>query len=86
MMNAPAACRWCGGPFALAVRGGNIKLFCSPICRGQFHSAARRWAEWALAEGKITLGEIKHAGMPPDTMTNCAPLSRVKDERANGGG
>jgi hypothetical protein len=81
MTKEAATCRWCGQPFALAVRGGNTKLFCSAICRGKFHGAARRWAEFALAEGKIALIDLKRIAMPA---TLGATTKRMPRRRSRG--
>jgi hypothetical protein len=45
---AAIPCRWCGRAFELR-RGGSPRVFCRPGCRTAFHTAARRWAEDAVA-------------------------------------
>jgi len=52
-------CRWCGRACQLR-RGGSPRVFCGPACRQQFHSAARRWAERAVAAGVLSLDQIRN--------------------------
>jgi hypothetical protein len=34
-------------------------VFCGPACRTAFHTAARRWAERAVAAGTLTVADIR---------------------------
>ena len=52
-------CPWCGVQFLAATVGTHRKRFCSVGCKNKFHSAARRWAEQALADGRITLSDLR---------------------------
>jgi hypothetical protein len=52
-------CSWCDRPFRLRRTGGTPKKFCSPAHRNAFHTAARKWAEKAVADGRITLDDLK---------------------------
>lgn len=52
------ACLWCCAQFEPRV-GGKPQRFCSPGCRGAFHTAARRWAEDAVARGALTVEELR---------------------------
>jgi hypothetical protein len=54
-------CSWCDRPFRVRRTGGTPKKFCSPAHRNAFHTAARKWAEKAVADGRITLDDLKHA-------------------------
>jgi hypothetical protein len=54
-----ASCLWCGSPFLPRKLGAHQKRFCSPQCRGAFHTAARRWAEQALVRGDISVSDLK---------------------------
>jgi hypothetical protein len=64
-MKSPAAtasatnsCLWCGRGFQPR-RGGSPRVFCAPACRAAFHTAARRWAEQAVASGMLTIAELR---------------------------
>ncbi len=58
-MNTLEYCLWCGAEFLAKKVGANPKRFCSERCKNCFHSAARRWAEQALADGRISLKDLK---------------------------
>jgi hypothetical protein len=51
-------CVWCGRLFG-ARRGGSRQIFCCSRHRHAFHSAARRWAERAVAAGTLTVDHIR---------------------------
>ena len=52
-------CLWCKRPFR-ARRGGSPKRFCCAAHRIAFWSAARRWAEKAVASGVLSVGDIRN--------------------------
>jgi hypothetical protein len=52
-------CFWCGAPFSAKTVGANPKKFCSALCKNEFHTATRLWAERALADGRLSLNELK---------------------------
>lgn len=52
-------CRWCGLQFVAVTVGAHRKRFCSARCKNRFHSAARRWAEQALADGRLSLKDLR---------------------------
>jgi len=54
----PAACLWCGGSFE-PHRGGSPQRFCGPECRAAFWTALRRWGDQAIADGVLTIAELK---------------------------
>ena len=56
--NSRPVCLWCGKPFT-ARRGGSRQTFCCARHRIAFHSAARRWAEHAMAAGALTIAELR---------------------------
>jgi len=60
MTAPPIPCRWCGRA-CQARRGGSSRLFCTSGCRTAFHSAARRWAERAVASGLLTLADLRNS-------------------------
>ena len=57
-MSDPAACLWCGGSFE-PHRGGSPQRFCGPECRAAFWTALRRWGDQAIADGVLTIAELK---------------------------
>ena len=52
-------CDWCGGTFKPRSTGGKQQRFCSPNCRQSFHAALRSWAVGALADGRLTMADLK---------------------------
>jgi len=52
-------CLWCRRPFRPR-RGGSPKRFCCAAHRIAFWSAARRWAEKAVASGVLSVGDIRN--------------------------
>ncbi len=52
-------CFWCGAEFSAKKVGANPKRFCSARCKNRFHSAARRWVARALADGRISLADLR---------------------------
>ncbi len=52
-------CLWCGRPFRARRRGGSLQKFCCAAHRTAFHSAARRWAEHAVAAGALRVADLK---------------------------
>jgi hypothetical protein len=56
---APPLCLWCGKPFTRRRNGGSRQSFCGPPHRIAFHTAARRWAERAVASGALTVAELQ---------------------------
>ena len=58
-MSENATCLWCDRAF-LPRRGGSRQQFCSARHRAEFHSAARRFAERAVAAGILTVADIRN--------------------------
>jgi endogenous inhibitor of DNA gyrase (YacG/DUF329 family) len=56
-------CAWCGAKFQSRVVGAHLKRFCSTRCQDRFHAAARRWAERAIVEGRLSLIDLKASGV-----------------------
>jgi|SRR5271166_5897720 len=52
-------CLWCGKHFK-SRRDGSPRVFCAPSCRVAYHSACRRWAEKAIATGKLTVAALRN--------------------------
>ncbi len=52
-------CTWCDEAFTRRQNGGSHQRFCQPKCRAKFHKAARIWTEWQLAEGRLTIEELR---------------------------
>ena len=55
-------CAWCGGPYQERQTGGRTQRFCRPSCRRAFHTAVRSWALDAIADGTLTLAEVRSPG------------------------
>src|SRR5262245_56686401 len=53
-------CLWCNREFQPRRSGGSRQAFCCPRHRVAFHSAARRWAERAVASGVLTIAELQN--------------------------
>ncbi len=58
-------CLWCSAPFTPRI-GGKPQRFCRPQHRSAFHSAARRWAEGAVADGRLAVTDLR-AGVGRNT-------------------
>ena len=57
---AAAVCQWCERPF-LGRRGGSPQRFCCAAHRMAFWSALRRCAERAIADGILTIADIRNS-------------------------
>jgi hypothetical protein len=73
-------CLLCDRPFQARRTGGTPKKFCSPAHRNAFHTAARKWAEKAVADGRITLDDLKRDPaastlLPPAFSVSPVPLT-----------
>ena len=64
---AELSCRWCGRACRLR-RGGSPRVFCGPACRTAYHTAARRWAERAVASGVLTITDIRKGRLAACTL------------------
>jgi hypothetical protein len=53
-----ALCEWCELPFR-ARRGGSAQRFCRAKCRNMFWSALRRSGDRALAEGILSMTDLR---------------------------
>ena len=62
-------CLWCGVPFTRRSSGGSQQSFCSPPHRIAFHTAARRWAERAIASGGLTIAELQNTAAAACTLS-----------------
>lgn len=58
-MSDALLCSWCDRPFRVRQTGGRAQRFCQPSCRRAFHSAVRIWALDAIANGALTVAEIR---------------------------
>ncbi len=52
-------CLWCNRPFEAKTVGAHAKKFCQTSCKNRFHRAARLWAEQAIANGKLSVVDIR---------------------------
>ncbi len=71
-------CEWCFESFVGGRRGAHIKRFCSTECKTAYHTAARRFGEKCLSDGRVTVSELR-ALSPPRT-TKEQPDSNVSDK------
>ena len=55
-----ASCQWCERQFWARQTGGRAQRFCQPTCRRAFHFAVRTWALDAIANGTLTIAEIRN--------------------------
>ena len=63
---AACACLWCGRPFTLRTDGGRRRRFCLPLHRTAYYSAARRFVDQLVQQGRLS-ATVLHA--PPATCT-----------------
>lgn len=54
-------CSWCGEPFEPRKVGAHRKKFCSAACKDRFHGAARKWVQHAIAQGRLSVADLKAA-------------------------
>jgi len=57
------SCCWCDRPFEPRQTGGRMQRFCRPSCRRSFHAVVRTWALDAIADGTLSIEEIR-SGAP----------------------
>jgi endogenous inhibitor of DNA gyrase (YacG/DUF329 family) len=58
-MTAVPRCLWCAKQFPPRTAGGHTKRFCSAACRARFHTALGRWAQGALAAGRVSIDDLR---------------------------
>ena len=71
-------CYWCGAPFSAGIVGAHRKRFCSTKCKNEFHSAARRWAEQALADGRLSIADLQALRTSCTTRTKNVSAGRAE--------
>ena len=54
-------CPWCESTFIPRTTGGHPQRFCLATCREKFHAAGRTWVTVAVAEGRLSVAELKGA-------------------------
>jgi hypothetical protein len=78
---ASTLCAWCGRPFQERQTGGRTQRFCRPSCRRSFHAAVRSWALDAIADGTLTLAEVRSGAVATrallPTAISPAPVGEV---------
>jgi hypothetical protein len=67
-------CLWCNQPFEPR-RGGSRQRFCCPTHRSEFHTAARLWAEKAVAEGRLSTADLQKGTGEPFTLLSRGPAA-----------
>ena len=60
LINETPTCMWCGRPFRARQTGGRVQRFCWPSCRRAFHAAARAWALDAIADGTLSVVDLRN--------------------------
>ena len=66
-MSVAPSCPWCDRPFRPRQSGGRAQRFCRLSCRRAFHAAVRSWALDAIADGNLTIEEVRNGA--PATRT-----------------
>lgn len=69
-------CLWCGRTFAPG-RSGSPKRFCGAGHRGAFHTAARRFAERAIAAGTVSISALKGGDLQACTPVEDAASAEI---------
>jgi hypothetical protein len=59
-MSDAMPCPWCDQTFRPRQSGGHAQRFCRPSCRRAFHAAVRSWVLDAIADGVLTVAEIRN--------------------------
>ena len=86
---------WCGRPFRARQTGGRVQRFCWPSCRRAFHAAARAWALDAIADGTLSVVDLRNGAaatralvreatsMPPadEPFQSFGPVAHHKESR-----
>src|SRR5712675_1640877 len=85
-MSNQLACLWCSRSFEPR-RGGSRQTYCRPACRAAYHKAARLWCEREIADGRLTVQDLRsdvavaytlpQRGEPPLPLSNngCAEIA-----------
>ena len=80
-----ASCQWCERPFGARQTGGRAQRFCQPTCRRAFHFAVRTWALDAIANGTLTVAEIRNGPATTRALVpaanSLAPVGEVLPQR-----
>jgi hypothetical protein len=76
-------CFWCCNRFTPR-RGGSPRRFCSPRHRKEFHSAARRFGERAVAAGILTIADLRSGAGAACTLLEAAAPTPTAPEKENG--
>ena len=59
-MTDGVTCLWCDGSFE-PHRGGSRQTFCRSTCRAAYHKATRQWCEQEIAEGRLSIENLRAA-------------------------
>src|SRR5271163_2024931 len=81
-MSDALLCSWCDRPFRVRQTGGRANRFCQPSCRRAFHSAVRTWALDAIANGALTVAEIRSGATATRALAPAAGLPAPVREAA----
>jgi len=69
-MSGQCRCLWCDRLFMPRRGGGSRQVFCQADHRIAFHSAARRWAERAVASGTLSITELRNGAAAACTLVS----------------
>src|SRR5277367_1756234 len=73
-------CFWCGQAFTPRW-GGSQQMYCRAACRAAYHKAAHLCCERAIADGRLTVQDLRNAATVPYTPPECSetalPLSDI---------
>jgi hypothetical protein len=72
-------CLWCDHSFEPR-RGGSRQTFCRSDCRAAYHKATRQWCERAIADGRLTIEDLRNGNPVAYTLRGCGePPSPLPD-------
>ena len=70
-------CLWCGRAFTPRATGGKRQRFCRPACRRALDAAGRRYIEVALADGALTIPDLREG---PGTTRALRGMRKISPE------
>jgi hypothetical protein len=77
---ASTSCQWCARPFQARRSGGSPQRFCCTKCRTMCWSALRRWGDQAIADGILTIADLKNGDVTACTLLESGePILRLRD-------
>jgi hypothetical protein len=78
MTSITCQCSWCGRQFSPRTSGGREQIYCTVTCRRAYDAAARTWVRLAIAEGYLTVADLKRVSAStralPGSMGDGSPV------------